>query len=47
MRERWGAAHFGIGLLFILNEIITVIGWVLTQKYIDPAFTRHQAPRAA
>ena len=46
-RQVLAQPFFGIGLLFILNEIITVIGWVLTQKYIDPAFTRHQAPRAA
>jgi len=26
----------GIGLLFIINEVITIIAYFLTKKYIDP-----------
>ena len=26
----------GIGLLFIINEVITIIGFALTQRYLDP-----------
>jgi hypothetical protein len=26
----------GIGLLFIINEVITIVGFALTQRYLDP-----------
>lgn len=34
--------YFGIGLLFIINEVITIIGFALTQRYLDP---NHGRPR--
>lgn len=30
----------GIGLLFIINEIVTIIAYLLTKKYIDPDYQR-------
>lgn len=30
----------GIGLLFIINEIVTIIAYLLTKKYIDPNYQR-------
>lgn len=30
----------GIGLLFIINEIVTIIAYLLTKKYIDPDYKR-------
>lgn len=37
---------FGIGLLFIINEVITIGGWMLTQRYIDPAASPSRQARA-
>lgn len=30
----------GIGLLFILNEIVTIIAYYLTKRYIDPGYNK-------
>jgi hypothetical protein len=35
----------GIGLLFIINEVVTIVGFALTQRYLDP--DRERAPKGA
>jgi hypothetical protein len=30
----------GIGLLFIINEVVTIAGFALTRNYLDPEYRR-------
>jgi len=33
-------SFIGIGLLFIINEIVTIVAFYYTKKYIDPEYKK-------